>query len=297
MSSSTRHRILLTGSSGQVGGALLKTLAPLGELITPTSAQLPLHDADRVRAFVRETAPHWIVNAAAYTAVDQAETDRTMAFAVNADAPRVLGEEAGRLGSTILHFSTDYVFDGTKDSAYVESDATNPLNAYGASKLAGEKALLATDATSLIFRTSWVFGASGKNFLRTILRLAAERDVLNIVGDQHGSPTASRDLAQMLAQVLKRMQQGTSRDFAGIYHAAASGETTWAGFAETIVAESRRRGVAGNTRVIPIPSSAYPTPASRPKNSRLSNEKLYEVFGYRMRDWRETLSEAMQELI
>lgn len=290
------QRILLTGATGQVGSALLETFPPLGEIHAPSSSELDLADEAGIRALVREFRPHWIINAAAYTAVDKAEEDRERALAINGMAPRVFGEEATRLGATVLHFSTDYVFDGKKIGPYEETDATAPLNAYGATKLAGEQGLLQSGATALVFRTSWVFGATGKNFLRTILRLAAERDVLRIVDDQHGAPTASRDLARMTTHVLAHLQQGEPRRHAGIYHAAASGETTWAGFAQAIVDAARERDAHNLATIQPIPSSEYPTPAARPRNSRMSNDKLFTTFGYRMRPWREMLAEVMQQL-
>lgn len=292
--STLSQRILLTGATGQVGGALLETLAPLGQIHAPSSSDLPLQDEAQLRTTVRRIAPHWIVNAAAYTAVDRAEQEQALAFAINGDAPRILGEEAALLGTTVLHFSTDYVFNGEKQEPYDETDDAAPLSVYGASKLAGERGLLQSGAAALIFRTSWVYGATGKNFLRTIQRLATERDVLRIVDDQHGAPTASYELARMTAHVLAHLQQNGPQPYTGIYHAAASGETTWAGFAKAIV--DRLAGPAPLATIQPIPSSEYPTPAARPRNSRMSNEKLFATFGYRMRDWQAMLADVMQQL-
>lgn len=283
--------ILITGTSGQVGGEVLRLLAAQNPL-TPSSAELNLADESSIRAYVRQHRPTAIVNAAAYTAVDKAESEPSLAAAINADAPRVLGEEAKALGATLLHFSTDYVFDGSKPTPYVETDGTGPLNVYGATKLAGEQALVATGANALIFRTSWVYGATGKNFLRTMLKLAHEREVLNIVGDQHGAPTWSRDLARLAAHILTLPSVQP-----GIYHAGGSGETTWAGFAQEIVRlEAERDPAARLATIAAIPSSSYPTPAARPMNSRMSNDKLFETFGYRMMEWRESTRRVVEEL-
>lgn len=192
--------ILVTGGSGQVGGELLKTLAPLGQVVAPSRPELDLSDADAVRDAIRSFRPRWIVNAGAYTAVDKAENEPDVAYAINHRAVKAIGEEAREIGAGVIHFSTDYVFDGTKSGPFAEEDATGPMSVYGASKLAGEQALNASGAEHAIFRTSWVYGATGKNFLLTILRLAREREVMRVVGDQHGAPTWSRDLARMTAQ-------------------------------------------------------------------------------------------------
>lgn len=296
-----RCKILLTGSTGQVGQALLQTLSPICELVAPGRDRLDLANPDSIRAAVREIAPRWIVNPAAYTAVDKAESEPELAFAINATAPAVLGEEAFRLGAAVLHFSTDYVFDGTKPGRYVEIDSTAPLNVYGSSKLAGEQALAHSHAPHLIFRTSWVYGATGKNFLLTILRLARERDQLRIVGDQHGAPTWSFDLTRMTANVLARLEQGggpsTVLDFSGVYHATSSGDTTWHGFASAAV-ELLRAASPGTplASLESILTADYPTPARRPLNSRLDCGKLAERLDFTFPHWRESLDRVMADV-
>jgi dTDP-4-dehydrorhamnose reductase len=295
-------RILLTGATGQVGEALLRTLDPLGEVIAPGRDRLDLAQPDSIRAAVRELAPSWIVNPAAYTAVDKAESEPELAFAVNSTAPGVLAEEAARIGAGLIHFSTDYVFDGSKASSYVETDATAPINVYGCSKLAGEKAVADNSDMFLIFRTSWVYGATGKNFLRTILRLARERDALRIIGDQHGAPTWSYDLAQMTAHVIKRTDaaggpQEVLRQDSGVYHASSSGETTWFGFAAAALEDLRRAYPSQPLAAVEaISTSEYPTPARRPINSRLDCGLLADRLGWRMPDWRESLHQVMDEI-
>jgi dTDP-4-dehydrorhamnose reductase len=298
-------RILLTGGTGQVGGELLKTLAPLGEVVAPGHGELDLSNVDAVRSIVRELRPRWIVNPAAYTAVDKAESEPELAYAVNRDAVRVMGEEARAIGAGVVHFSTDYVFDGMKNSFYEEEDTTAPASVYGGSKLAGEQALAASGATHLIFRTSWVYGATGKNFLRTILRLAREREVVRVVADQHGAPTWSRDLARMTAHVIAQIEAEsagkslveTGDTWSGIYHAAAAGETTWHGFATEAVRQAAAREPSARfARMEAIPTAEYPTPAKRPANSRLRCAKLKERFGWTMMDWRDSLHEVMAEL-
>lgn len=303
-----RSRILVTGASGQVGEALTRVLAPLGELRAPGRGEVDLSDPASIRSVMRAVQPRWIVNAAAYTAVDKAESESALAFAVNAAAPGIFAEEAKRIGAALIHFSTDYVFDGSKATPYNESDPTGALNVYGRSKLAGEAALTASGAAHIIFRTSWVFGATGKNFLVSILRLARERECLRIVADQRGAPTWSFDLARMTAHVIGWLEQETTRNkcllreavlpVSGIYHATGAGETTWYGFASQAIAEVQKLEPSQKlAQVEPIPSSEYPTPAKRPLNSRLDCSKLERVFDWRMPYWHETLSKVIDNLL
>jgi dTDP-4-dehydrorhamnose reductase len=275
-------QILITGATGQVGSALLR-LFP--NALTPTRAQLDLADGTSIRTYIQQTRPAWILNPAAYTAVDKAESEPALAHAINAEAPRILGEEALKIGARVIHFSTDYVFDGTKPEPYVETDFTNPLSVYGVSKLAGEQALAASGAAHLILRTSWVYAATGKNFLLTILRLAAERPEMNIVADQHGAPTAALDLAALVAHVVAANPDLT--ETGGVYHATASGSTTWHGFASEAL---RLSNMPNPATLHPIPTSAYPTPASRPLNSRLNCDKLADTFNQRLPPWQDSLA-------
>ena len=290
-------KILLTGASGQVGGELLRALSGLGEVVAPGRDTMDMADAESVRGVVRAVQPRWIVNPAAYTAVDKAESEPELAYAINRDAVRVLGEEAQRIGAGVIHFSTDYVFDGRGETAYLETDATEPVSVYGASKLEGERALAESGAAHAIFRTSWVFGGRGKNFLLTILKLAREREVLRVVGDQHGAPTWSRDLARMTAAVLGRVGVDDLQELGGVYHAAGAGDTTWCGFAAEGVRlmQEKEPGVK-LARIEAIPTAEYPTPAKRPANSRLNCEKLAERLGWKMMDWRESVGEVVSEL-
>lgn len=274
-------RILLTGKNGQVGWELQRTLAPLGEVVAYNRTELDLADRDRLIAVIRDTKPDIIVNAAAYTAVDQAESDTAMAMAINAIAPGILAEEAKRLDALLVHYSTDYVFDGRKDGAYTEDDAPNPLNAYGRSKLVGEQAIAAAGGRHLILRTSWVFGNRGRNFLRTMLRLAAERDELRIVDDQFGAPTWSRMIAEATALALAR-----SAPAQGLFHLASRGETSWFGFAERIFALAD----ASRPRLTPCTSADYPLPAQRPANSRLDSGRLAREAGLELPDWADALA-------
>jgi dTDP-4-dehydrorhamnose reductase len=297
--------ILLTGGSGQLGLELLSTLVPVGTIVAPGRNEMDLADERSVRKKIREIRPRWIVNPAAYTAVDRAESEPELAYAINAKGVRAIGEEAHALGAGVIHYSTDYVFRGTGDTPYVETDATDPLNVYGASKLSGEKLLAETGAAHFIFRTSWVYGVHGKNFLLTILKAARERERLRVVDDQHGAPTWSRDLAKMTAHVIERLEASaagrapgeTGSGWTGIYHAAAAGETTWYGFAAEAVRLERERNPGMNLAELDaITTAEYPTPATRPQNSRLNCEKLASTFGWRMMDWRESLPEVMKEL-
>ena len=304
----TAGPILLTGVNGQVGGALLPLLQSLGEVVAPTRAELDLADAEAIRAFVRELKPRWIVNPAAYTAVDKAETDVAAAFALNRDAPRVLGEEAARCGSAVLHFSTDYVFSGDGTVPWREDDAPAPLGVYGASKLAGEQALAASDAAHMIFRTSWVFGPRGKNFLLTILRFARERPELKIVADQYGAPTSACDLARLIEHTIRQCEAqaaktggslpDTVRERGGIFHACDAGETTWFGFAEEFIRLAQQAEPQHTFATLtPISTADYPTPAKRPANSRMDGSKLERVVGFAMPSWQAATKEVMQEVL
>jgi dTDP-4-dehydrorhamnose reductase len=301
----TAGRILLTGASGQVGGELLKTLKPLGEVIAPARAEMDMASAASVREMIRAVRPRWIVNPGAYTAVDKAESEPELAYAINAEAVRVIGQEARAIGAGVVQFSTDYVFDGFASAPYRETDATMPVSVYGASKLAGEIALAKSEAGHMIFRTSWVYGARGKNFLLTILKLARERERLRVVADQHGAPTWSRDLAKMTAEVIGHCEeQARGRELAevlnnasGIYHAVGSGETTWYGFAvEAVRLQQRKEPGVRFAEIEAIPTAEYPTAAKRPANSRMSCSKLKERFGWTMMDWRNSLREVLTEL-
>ncbi len=296
--------ILLTGARGQLGTELQQTRPAPGELVAPLRDTLDLANIASIRTAVRTARPRWIVNAGAYTAVDKAEAEPDLAFAINAEAVRVIGEEACKIGAGVIHLSTDYVFDGTALHAYTEQDAPAPVSVYGASKLAGEHALAESGASHLIFRTSWVYGSHGKNFLLTILRLASERDSLRIVADQHGAPTWSRDLAKMIAHVIHQCEgiaaggplTGVLTNLGGVYHAAGAGETTWYGFAaEAVRLQQEKEPGKRLARVEPIPTSEYPTPAKRPANSRLNCSKLEGQFGWKMMDWRESLRAVLAE--
>jgi len=287
--------ILLFGGNGQVGWELRRTLAPLGAVRALERADVDLADRDALCRIAREAAPALIVNAAAFTAVDRAETDTRLAHAVNAEAPRILAEEAARLGAGLVHFSTDYVFDGTADRPYREDDDPAPVNAYGSSKLAGEEAIRDIGGAHLILRTSWVYSMRGANFLLTVQRLAGELEELRIVGDQHGAPTWARAIAEATALVLARCgaprDVGGLREQAGLFHMTAAGQTSWHGFAEAIVAWMRATGRPVRCkRVVEIPTRDYPTPAKRPANSLLDCGKLMDTFGIALPDWREQLA-------
>jgi dTDP-4-dehydrorhamnose reductase len=279
-------KILLTGKNGQVGWELLRTLAPLGEVLAFDHAALDLADPDRIARAVREARPQVIVNAAAYTAVDKAESEPALAQAINARAPGILADEAKKLGALLVHYSTDYVFDGAKQGPYTEDDAPNPLSVYGRTKLEGERAIRTSGCRHLIFSTSWIYGPRGKNFLLTILRLAKERDELRVVDDQIGAPTSSDMIADTTAHILLHQDRDPPN---GIYHLTASGQTSWFGFASAIV-----RGAGLGARVIPIPGADYPTPAKRPRNSVLDTSKLDRVFGLTLPRWEDGLATCME---
>lgn len=283
-------RILLTGASGQVGWELQRTLAPLGEVIAADRTLLDLADTAGIRRTVAAIAPDLIVNPAAYTAVDRAESEPDRAHAINAMAP---GELAA-YGIPLVHFSTDYVYDGKKPDAYTEADAPNPLGVYGASKLAGDQAVLQSGAPHLILRTSWVYGLRGRNFLLTMQRLARERDTLAVVNDQFGAPTWSRLIAEATALTIARWLDRPDRNAtSGIYHLSCGGRTSWHGFAAAILAELA--GTETNpARLTAIPTSGYPTPAARPANSQLDCGKLAATFGVRLPDWESALALCLE---
>ena len=278
-------RILLTGRQGQVGWELERALAPLGELVATERASLELADADAIRRVVRQAKPDLIVNAAAYTAVDRAESEPELAMRINGAAPGILAEEAKRLGALLLHYSTDYVFDGAKGAPYLESDAPNPLNHYGRSKLAGERAIVASGARHLILRTSWVYGLRGKNFLLTILARARSGAPLRVVDDQHGTPNWCREIAAATAQIVAR-----HADAQGVYHMSAAGETTWHGFACAILQEA---GIG--TDVQSVTTAEFSAAVARPRYSVLDSAKLAREFGIVLPDWRESLHRGMAE--
>ncbi|HDR9239074.1 dTDP-4-dehydrorhamnose reductase [Burkholderia vietnamiensis] len=288
--------ILVTGVNGQVGFELLRTLQGLGRVVACDRSMVDLSDLERVRDVVRELKPAVIVNPAAYTAVDNAESDIEAARRLNADVPRVFAEEMARSGGTLIHYSTDYVFDGTKPDPYTEDDATNPVNVYGVTKLEGELAIAATGCAHLILRTSWVYGRRGRNFLLTMLKLGAERPELRIVADQIGAPTWAKTIAATTAHIVAQGAVSTQADWwasrSGVYHLTSSGETSWCGFAEAIfeIAMGKRAPT-----VVPIASSDYPTPAKRPANSRLAAGKLHDVFGLTMPVWDDALRLCLGE--
>ena len=302
-----RLKILLTGKGGQIGSELQCLLPGLGDLVAPDRRELDMLDPDSIRRMVRNIRPQLIVNAAAYTAVDAAESDEANAHAVNAIAPAVLAEEAKKLGAAVVHYSTDYVFDGAKATPYDEMDPANPISVYGKTKLAGELAIRSSGVPHLIFRTAWVYATRGRNFLLTILRLATEKEELRIVRDQIGAPTWSVEIAaattKILAQVIERGSATSAfSEVSGTYHLTAAGETTWYDFARAILGEasSMPQGIpwfAAATgghplitrRIIPITTREYPTPASRPAYSVLSNSLLTRTFGVTMEYWRTQL--------
>lgn len=292
-------RILILGVAGQLGRELQRSFAGFGSVTAAARDEADLADAGQIRAMVRRIQPDVILNAAAYTAVDRAESERELARAINADAPRVLAEEARELGALLVHYSTDYVFDGSKHAPWVEEDEPHPMNAYGASKLEGERAIKAAGGKYLIFRTSWVYGPHGKNFLLTMLRLGHECDKLSIVDDQFGAPTSSIELANatrtIVAGVVEGRCFGEPLSWAGVYHMTCGGATSWFGFARAIFARAAARGEK-TPELTPIPSEDYPTPAKRPHNSVLSNEKLQARFGVRLAEWEDALDAAINAL-
>jgi dTDP-4-dehydrorhamnose reductase len=294
-------RLLITGSNGQLGFELQRALAPLGEVVAFARDVCDLSNPDSILAAVRAAKPDVIFNAGAYTAVDKAESEPDLANAINAVAPGIIGEEAAKIGALVIHYSTDYVFDGTNAEAYLENDTPNPLGVYGTTKLAGEQALATSRAMHLIFRTSWVYGLNGKNFIKTILRLASERAELKIVADQFGAPTGAAFLADVSAQVAVRyLREGADSFPFGLYHLVASGETSWHEFARHVVAKATTADwklQATPDRILPITTSQYPTPAARPANSRLNTSKFSEAFGLQLPDWHIGVDQVMDLLL
>ena len=282
-------RILVPGKTGQVGSELLGALAPLGEVIALDRGQMDLTNADSIRKAIREAKPGIIVNAAGYTTVDKAEAEPDLAMQVNGVAPGIMAEEAKRIGAILVHYSTDYVFDGERDQPYTEDDTPNPVNIYGKTKLAGERAIEAVGGAYLILRTSWVYSARGTNFVLTILRLARERNELSVVDDQAGSPTWARALAQSTADLLRRT--GLIPSHSGVYHLSATGHTSRYEFARAIIRIMRELSgiVDGWASVKPIASEHYPLPARRPRHPVTSTEKIKRVFGVEMPHWEDQL--------
>jgi len=290
-------RILLTGTQGQLGTDLLPLLKQQGEVVGVSRAQCDLSSVDAIKKLVAEVRPSVIVNPAAYTAVNEAEVQRDLAYAINSTAAGVMAEEARKLGAMFIHYSTDYVFDGNKVGAYTESDEPQPLNVYGASKLAGERAIASTGGRYLILRTSWVYGANGSNFLLTIRRLARERKELRVVDDQVGAPTSTLQLAWATARLVKQLSGKIEDVFpSGIYHATAGDSTTWCGFARAIVEALRDQDTFKVEQILGISSSEYPTPARRPLNSVLCNNKFENTFGFKLHGWQAGLAEVVHEI-
>ncbi|CAN5427776.1 dTDP-4-dehydrorhamnose reductase [soil metagenome] len=285
-------RILLTGKTGQVGYELHRSLQGLGEIIALDRSQMDLANLAQVREVIRQIKPALIVNPAAYTAVDKAESEPELAHRINAEAPAVMAEEAKKLGAAVIHYSTDYVFDGSKASPYTESDPTCPINVYGSTKLAGEQAIRTAGIPHLILRTSWVYGMRGKNFLLTVLRLAQERDELRIVADQHGTPTWCRTIADTTSHIVAQLASANKdaarekwEELSGTYHLTAQGQTTWHGFTQAIVEHA---SVARKPLVSPIATQDYPSPAKRPANSVMSCQRLIDTF-CELPEWRAAL--------
>jgi dTDP-4-dehydrorhamnose reductase len=305
-----KSKILLIGANGQIGRELNHMLPRVGEVTALDRSQLDLSKPEEIRNAIRSVGPQWIVNAAAYTAVDKAESEPSVARAINAEAPAVMAKEAKKFGAFLIHYSTDYVFDGLKTTPYEENDPANPQNVYGKTKLEGEQAIQASGAPHLIFRTAWVYATTGKNFLLTMLRLATQREELRVVSDQVGSPVLSGEIAKATTEILSQLSALYSVHYSiaetgGIYHMTAAGETSWAGFAKAILEEAA--SIAPNTpwfaeatgklpliasRVVPIRTSEYPTPARRPAYSVLSNERLFQTFSVRLPGWRSQLRSA-----
>jgi dTDP-4-dehydrorhamnose reductase len=294
-------KILLTGKHGQLGFELQRALAPLGQVFAVDRQECDLADTEALRQLVRSLKPDLIINPAAYTAVDRAESEPSLAAAINATAPGILGEEADRLGAWVIHYSTDYVFDGESKAAYRESDATNPLSVYGRTKRDGDVILQQTCSRHLILRSSWVVGAHGNNFAKTMLRLAGERDSLNIVADQYGAPTSAALLADVTAQLVGRVRREGLADFPfGLYHLTAGGVTTWYDFACFIIEQALLAGKPLKTtleNIRPIATEAYPLPARRPTNSQLDTSLFRTTFSLELPDWQSGVHHILQQIL
>lgn len=298
----TNTKILLFGKNGQVGWELQRSLAPLGELVALGSDSQTLcgdfSNLEGIAQTVRTVAPDIIVNAAAYTAVDKAESEPESARTINALAPGVLAQEAKRSGAWLIHYSSDYVFDGSGDAPWLETDSTAPLSVYGTTKLEGEEAIRATGCQHLIFRTSWVYAARGNNFAKTMLRLARERDSLTVIDDQIGAPTGADLLADVTAHAIRTALQHP--EVSGLYHLVADGQTSWHSYAGFVIDVARQMGIETKTApqaIQPVPSSAFPLPAPRPKNSRLDTGKLQNTFGLNLPHWQNGITRMLTEII
>jgi len=294
-------KILLTGATGQLGWELSRTLLGLGQVHACGRQTADLSRPDRLAHSILAFKPDLIVNAAAYTQVDAAEQDEALATRINAESVGVMADLAKRTGALLVHYSTDYVFDGSKTQAYIESDQPNPLSVYGRSKLAGEQAIAALGEDWLVFRTTWVYAARGKNFLRTMLRLASERDILNVVADQHGAPTPARLLADLSAHAIRQaLDERRHGNFdSGVFNMTAAGATTWHGFASAIIDLARERAPEGSIKtsaIVPISTADYPVAARRPMNSVLDNTRLEQRFGLQRPDWELALRLVMDDL-
>lgn len=295
-------KILLFGVNGQVGWELKRLLESSEDIISLDRNQANFENPGELKNILMKVRPRVIINAAAYTNVDKAESEIEKAYLINAKAVGVLAESAKHLGSTLIHYSTDYVFDGSKDVSYVESDKTCPINTYGKSKLEGEKAIFLSGCEYVIFRTSWVYGRHGNNFIKTILRLAQEKDSLQIVDDQVGAPTSAELIAHITTLIIQKIKNKSSinNELKGLYNLVPSGETTWYDFARFIIEQSMEAGLKFRVSLdslLPISSENYPLPAKRPKNSRLSTEKLTSILGIEMPSWQQNASKVIAELI
>ncbi|MDD4929071.1 MAG: dTDP-4-dehydrorhamnose reductase [Gallionella sp.] len=289
-------KILLLGKNGQVGWELQRSLAPLGELVAMGSDEANFTNLEGLVQIVRAASPDIIVNAAAYTAVDKAESEAERARMINALASGLLAKEAARLNAWLIHYSTDYVFDGSGEKPWLETDPAAPLNVYGASKLEGEQLIVQSGCRHLIFRTSWVYGARGGNFARTMLRLGQERDRLKVIDDQIGAPTGADLLADVTAHAIRAAL--LNPEVSGLYHLVAGGETSWHGYASFVLDFARRAGVTIRAETIEaVPTTAFPTPAMRPHNSRLNTEKLQSTFGLNLPDWRGGVERMLTEVL